>query len=71
MYVVKKISAEGCVRTYGRELKDLRYKIEKNFVDMDFENADARQEMAGIVSEILNVIDRELDKLSSYRFYEL
>ena len=60
--------AGGLVDRYVNEIQRQIEKIQKNFYDMDFENADARNEIEQIINEMKAEGRRLINELNSYHF---
>ena len=56
------------VDIYANKIQRQIYNIQKNFNDMDFENADARNEAEYIINEMISELRSLLSELNSYRF---
>lgn len=53
---------------YVKYINAQKAYIRKNFEDMDFENADAREEFESIVESMERNCDALVNKISSYSF---
>jgi len=62
-------SANGLVSTYVRQLNTQIESIQKNFNDMDFENASARNEMEAVINNMKSSCRNLISDLQAYRFY--
>lgn len=49
-------------------LERLKYDIDKNFRQMDLENADIKEEINQIIEEMLSVIETEINRVSTISF---
>lgn len=54
----KKSYANKTLDAYIAEVEELRYRIDKDFTDMDFANASARNEMEDIIRRMMAECDR-------------
>lgn len=54
----KKSYANKTLDAYIAEVEELRYRIDKDFADMDFANASARNEMEDIIRRMMAECDR-------------
>ena len=61
-------SARRLVKSYVNEAYRQMDKISKNFEDMDFENAEARNEAEGIVENMKASCRSLIEELNSYHF---
>lgn len=52
-------------------LKRLIYDINKNFGQMDFENANAQEEMEQIVLEMIDIVNKEISRIEGLTFYSM
>lgn len=65
-----------CSRSYAQRLLDNYitnvnsqiYQIQKNFGEMDFENAKAKEEMAEIIDKMINCCNSLISDLETYNF---
>ncbi len=53
-----------CINDIDTVIKE----IQRNFNDMDFENADAREEVSGIIANMKTECSRLISELNSYNF---
>ncbi|MDD2234888.1 MAG: hypothetical protein PHV03_08315 [Desulfitobacteriaceae bacterium] len=53
---------------YISQIERQIYKIQKSFNDMDFENADARNEVEDIINNMISELRSLLNELNSYHF---
>ena len=58
--------AERLQNSYIKYINNQKQYIRKNFEDMDFENADARDEFEAIVENMERNCDTLVSKISSY-----
>ena len=56
------------VSSYVKYINNQKKYMRKNFEDMDFENADARDEFEAIVENMESKCDVLVSKISSYNF---
>ena len=56
------------INTYVKEIREQKKRINRNFEEMDFENADARNKFKEIVNEMTRNCDSLISKLNSYSF---
>ncbi len=60
--------AKRLQNSYIKYINSQKQYIRKNFEDMDFENADARDEFEAIVESMERNCDTLVSKISSYSF---
>lgn len=60
--------AEKKKGSYQKTLNKAMSKVEKNFKDMDFENADKRNEMEEAMEEIRRVYNASINYIDSLNF---
>ena len=60
--------AGQAVEAYQNTLDNIIESLDNNFEDMDFENADARTEMLGIINSIKDEINQAKNGLSGLSF---
>lgn len=60
--------AERLQASYIKYINNQKQYIRKNFEDMDFENADARDKFEAIVESMESNCDALVNKISSYSF---
>lgn len=60
--------ARRLVNSYISYINNQKKYIRKNFEDMDFENADARNEFEAVVETMESDCDALVNKISSYNF---
>lgn len=53
---------------YNHYLEEIIYQVEKNFKDMDFENANRREEMKEIIQKIKKECKEVKEDLNSLHF---
>ncbi|MBE6047146.1 MAG: hypothetical protein E7213_01855 [Clostridium sp.] len=56
------------IKAYVEEITKQKKLIKRNFEEMDFENADARNKFKEIVNEMIRNCDSLISKLNSYSF---
>lgn len=61
-------TAKSIIRGYRTDLERMKYDCNKNFNQMDFENADAKNDMQEHVDSIINSCETLLSELSNYSF---
>ncbi len=54
------------INTYVNDIETLIREIQRNFNDMDFENADAREDVDSIITNMKNEYSRLISELNSY-----
>ena len=64
----KKSTANSIFRGYKTTLERAKYDINKNFGQMDFANADARNEMEEHVVEMIRSCETLLTEMERYTF---
>ena len=68
MGTYKSSTANRIFRGYKSSLERAKYDFNKNFNQMDFENADAREEVREHVAEMIRSCDKLIEKMGSYKF---
>ena len=61
--------AQRLVNNYIAEIERQKASIDKNFRDMDFENADARDEFEDKKNSMINECDNLINLIKAYKFY--
>lgn len=63
----KKSYANKVLDAYIDEVEDIRYRIQKDFGDMDFENASARNDMEDCVRQMSALCDALIFEIYSQK----
>jgi flagellar biosynthesis/type III secretory pathway chaperone len=64
----KEAYAERLVSKYIQEIEKQKTSIMKNFNDMDFANANTRDEFESIANSMVNTCNSLISEISSYSF---
>ena len=67
---LEKIEAEALRRAYQGTLEQIKAKVQMNYKDMDFNNANKREDIKEIVGDIKGECDKALQALADLSFYE-
>lgn len=68
-YGVTKAYADKLLQKYISQVEKKRGIIERNFSEMDIENADIENELENIKNDMLNNCDKLIGELQNYKFY--
>ncbi|MDE7062730.1 MAG: hypothetical protein K2O73_05750 [Lachnospiraceae bacterium] len=63
----KKSYANKVLNAYIEEVEGVRYRIQKDFEDMDFENASARNDMEDCVQRMLAQCDSLIQEIQGQK----
>lgn len=63
----KKSHANKVLDAYIEEVEDVRYRIQKDFEDMDIENASARNDMEDCVQRMLAQCDSLIQEIQGQK----
>lgn len=66
----KKSYANAMLDKYIGEVEEIRYRIEKDFPDMDFANASARSEMEECIIRMLSYCDGLISDIQAHKLAE-
>ncbi|MEN8906837.1 MAG: hypothetical protein ABF289_12840 [Clostridiales bacterium] len=60
--------AKTAIKNFIVEIENKKKKMDKNFKEMDFENASAKEEMKATINEIKGICDNLISRLKEYKF---
>ena len=69
MGTYKSSTSKRIFRNYKSVLERAVYEYNKNFSQMDFENADAREEIREHVEDMIKSCQKLVEQMNGYTFY--